>query len=241
DWWYMHWGVFIYCIELWDLAGHAGLPRFDERGFSFIMETSEEEELKLLKWIDEELDGEGFMDWTPFEHPQLGEVEIGGWKFKYTWQNPPPGLLEEECERTYRFALKLAESLPLIEVSEPEVEEVDEGIYRVEMRVENRGFLPTNISEQALKMGKAKTVKAEIDLGDGVELVSGERIADLGHIEGRSDRLPGKPLYSASRGKDEESAKTVEWVLKADELPARSQVTVDGRKGGVVRREINLT
>ena len=41
--------------------------------------------LKLLKWNDEALNGEGFKPWKEFDHPQLGKVEIGGWKTKFTW------------------------------------------------------------------------------------------------------------------------------------------------------------
>jgi hypothetical protein len=207
DWWYLHWGVFVYCIELWDLAGHAGLPRFDERGFSFILETLEDEELALLEWNDEVLDGEGFIEWEAFNHPQIGQVEIGGWRYKYTWQNPPPKFLKGESERTFKFALKLAELLPKIEINELNIEELGEGIYKIRMTVENQGFLPTNISEHAIKMGKAKGVKAKIQLPEGTELISGDKYVELGHIEGRSDRLPGHPYYSASRGKDEESKK----------------------------------
>ena len=38
----------------------------------------EEVEVAALKWNDEVLGGEGFVDWRPCEHPQLGPVEIGG-------------------------------------------------------------------------------------------------------------------------------------------------------------------
>lgn len=38
-------------------------------------------------------------DWTPFEHPQLGQVEIGGVDNKWCLQNPPPELLEAEIAK----------------------------------------------------------------------------------------------------------------------------------------------
>jgi hypothetical protein len=31
-----------------------------------------------------------FEDWKEVEHPQLGTVEVGGFKFKKNFQNPPP-------------------------------------------------------------------------------------------------------------------------------------------------------
>ena len=32
----------------------------------------------LLAFSDKELQGKGFVTWTPLKHPTLGEVEIGG-------------------------------------------------------------------------------------------------------------------------------------------------------------------
>ena len=32
----------------------------------------------LLAFSDKDLQGAGFVAWTPFKHPQLGDVEIGG-------------------------------------------------------------------------------------------------------------------------------------------------------------------
>ena len=35
-----------------------------------------------MKWNDTDLGGKAFMDWKPYDHPQLGKVEIGGWNRK---------------------------------------------------------------------------------------------------------------------------------------------------------------
>ncbi len=60
-------------------------------------------DFERLDWNDKHFGGDLFVNWTPFEHPQLGEVEIGGWK-KYTTSSPPPGkYLEEESERQFQF------------------------------------------------------------------------------------------------------------------------------------------
>ena len=64
-----------------------------------------EDDLKLLRWNDEQLDGKGYVDWYPFEHPQLGEVELGGWDVMYCWGNVPPQFLEREIAPHSDFAL----------------------------------------------------------------------------------------------------------------------------------------
>ena len=32
---------------------------------------------------------DAYMPWQPFDHPQLGKIELGGWNNMYTWRNPP--------------------------------------------------------------------------------------------------------------------------------------------------------
>ena len=39
----------------------------------------------MLAWSDEKLAGQGYVDWYPFEHPQLGPVEMGGWNALLAW------------------------------------------------------------------------------------------------------------------------------------------------------------
>ena len=57
-----------------------------------------------LQWNDEVLGGSGFVDWHPFQHPQLGPLEIGGWQ-RLLRNNAPPQLLEETEENMARFLL----------------------------------------------------------------------------------------------------------------------------------------
>lgn len=50
-------------------------------------------DLRLLKWMEaEKIDG--FVNWTSFKHPTLGDVEIGGFR-PYACSNPPAAKLAE--------------------------------------------------------------------------------------------------------------------------------------------------
>ena len=46
----------------------------------------------MLRWVDEHAPDQ-YVDWYPFEHPQLGPVELGGWHHLGIWTNPPPSML----------------------------------------------------------------------------------------------------------------------------------------------------
>jgi murein tripeptide amidase MpaA len=95
DWALDYYGVFAFTVEFWSLPAAAGVEVKDF--IEFFRDPPEEASLKMLSWNDRELEGEGFSPWTPFDHPQLGRVEVGGWKTKFTHQNPPPKFLERSA------------------------------------------------------------------------------------------------------------------------------------------------
>ncbi|MGI9050602.1 MAG: carboxypeptidase, partial [Rubrobacteraceae bacterium] len=193
---------------------------------------SEEEQLKMLSWNDRELDGAGFVPWTGFDHPQLGRVEIGGWKTKFTFQNPPPKFLEAECRKLTDFALSHASCAPRLEAELSE-EKLPAGLRKLELTVENTGFLPTNVSRIAVDKKTAKPVEVEVTLPEGATLVSGEKEVDLGHLAGRSS-LEGNswknPAFWA--GLPSDYARRVAWVVSGG---GTVEVEVRSGKAGTQR------
>lgn len=83
---YSHRGILAYCTELWHLFKASGVfgedrmaPHHHIDHISYLKKTPEEDVITALKWCDETLpEGTYFQDWTPFEHSQLGPIEIGG-------------------------------------------------------------------------------------------------------------------------------------------------------------------
>ena len=88
DWAYDHYGAFAFTTEIWKAPGETGISVFDGLDENLAME-----------WNDKELGGAGFVNWTKYEHPQFGDVEIGGWASNFFSQNPPPQFAEEEWKR----------------------------------------------------------------------------------------------------------------------------------------------
>ncbi len=188
DWVYEHRGVLCWSTELWNAMAVAGVEKTDFN--SRLKKTPQEHEadqVKLLQWNDKELDGEGFVSWTPFVHPQLGEVEIGGWKTKYVIQNPPLKYLEAECHKNMKFTLVHAHSLPQLGIRKVKVEKSAEGFYRVTAAVVNQGYLPTSASDMAAQAKVAKPAEAMIQ-GEGITIPVGKEKVELGHLLGRSEK-----------------------------------------------------
>lgn len=209
DWAYEHYGVQAYTFELWSLDVRAGANSYNKIGVKGLLKLSEEElqadERKRLKWVDENLaPGQGFIPWTPFEHPQLGPVEIGGWEMKRCLQNPPEGpLLVEEITKCAAFTFKHALALPKLAV-ELKAEPLGKGLYKLSARVRNEGGLSTNITQQALTMKTARPI--QVQLSGPVKVLSGKERQEVGHLEG----------WIMSGGRAARDSVWVDWVVSAE-------------------------
>jgi len=244
DWLYDQFGIFTFTVEQWDLPTEAGIK---ERKFSEWFRTHpHEDDLTILKWADEHIGAGAYVDWYPFDHPQLGRVELGGWDLLYTWSNPPHAFLGAEAERNLPFALSAAEMLPRLGLRTLELEPVggagqgggQSGLrdYRLKLVVENRGYLPTNTSAQGKKRPFVRPVRAELELPEGASLLSGKRRVELGHLEGRSGNFWATQIWVAEPTSNRARA---EWVLRA---PAGSELEVKilSDRAGSIRRTLKL-
>ena len=204
---YVQRGILGIVTELWDVYAAAGI---EKDWFFPIRPLNEEENLKLLKWSDEQLEGEGFMDWTSFDHPQLGPVELGGWRRLYMFRNPPAHHLPELCHKNMLFTLKHALMSPRLTINDVEVTDVADDLFKVEAIVENLGYLPTYVSRRAIDAKVVTPVIVELGLGDGMELVAGKPQQDLDHLSGRSERGMNYSRFITWH----KASKKVEWVVR---------------------------
>ncbi|HEU0163725.1 MAG TPA: M14 family zinc carboxypeptidase, partial [Thermomicrobiales bacterium] len=235
DWVYEQLGVIPFSTELWSLTAKAGIEVTDF--IEFFRNRSDEVDAAMLRVLDEEVGGEGFREWTPFAHPQLGPVEIGGWRRTFTWVNPPGPMLEEVTSTNAKFVLRAAQTAPRLEIRDATAELLADGLYKVSLVAHNLGFLPTYVTDVARSSGVSKPVVATISLAEGAELVTGDLETELGHLQGRANTLGEMsfndtyPIQNRARA---------EWVVRQ---PAGSSVTVTVAcaRAGTSRAEIILS
>ena len=222
---------------MWAPNREAGIT--DYKWTEWYREHSAEDDLKLLKWSDEQCNGLAHRDWKPFQHPQLGAVEIGGWDRLNYWRNPPPHLREREAARFPAWMTQIAASLPKLELLRTEVHALGEGTWRVRMAVCNSGWLPAYISKRALARKAVRGVVFEIALpkGAAVTLVSGKERIEGPQLEGHAPKtslqafLPNREI-TADRA-------VAEWVVRA---PRGTRLALSARaeRAGTVRAEVVL-
>ncbi len=229
----MH-GWFGFTTELWDMPTMAGIGPRDF--IAWIRWHPEEDDLKLMRWNDEEMDGQAFADWRPFEHPQLGMVEIGGWKLKLYEQNSPLKYLPEMCQKHCQFTLAHASLSPYLGMRQFTVEQVAKKTFKIVAVVENRGFLPTYTSQKALERKEVRPLRVDLELPYGVKLVSGLQHQEIGQLEGRSNKLSGGWFGEAS---PTDNRRWLEWIVQG-EIGSYCTVVFRSERAGVLRQEISL-
>lgn len=215
SWAYWDYGVVGFVPEFW------GKFPADENKDGKV--TDEE----LIKWNDDRLEGKYFINWQSYNHPQLGQVEIGGWNQRFIKQNPPPPFLKAEIELYVPWMLWLAETSPRVVIKDASVKWIDKNLAKITVKVQNEGFLSTNISKRAIEANIASPVRALIELKDA-ELVSGKPRTDLGHLTGRRDE---NNLTSQAE---------VEYVVKVSGPDLVVTITTQSEKGGKSMKELKL-
>ena len=203
-------------VEIWDLLGETGMENWVERGgFASTARRREERALKLHAWNEKELDGEAFIDWHEVDHPQLGKVEIGGWKTRFLTRNPPVKFMEGEIDKIMYFPLRLAGLLPRIVIKESSATKIGEALYEVNVTLENVGALSTYVMRHAVDIGSTKPAIASIILAKGMSLVKGDNFVKF-HLEGYLNK--GLTEYRQERLNNRDKNKaSFSWLVRAEE------------------------
>jgi len=174
-------------------------------------------ELYLIKWSDSELNGKGFVPWAPFNHPTLGEVEIGGF-LPYLRINPPVEKIEKAVGFGADFALKLMGRIPELSISKTKVELLGQDLYRLTVYLTNNGWFPTSTA-QGRRAQTAWPITVRLKTGSDQSVFSGRPIESV-------------PFLDGSGG----TAK-LEWIVRG---PKKSAVTVSAWSPRLGESEIRL-
>ena len=235
DWIYEHLGLYEWTVEIWCPMREAGIK--DYKYIDWFRDHPVADDLKMLAWADKELGGKGYVDWYKFNHPQLGEVEIGGWDKIYAFRNPPPHLLEKEIAKFPDWLVWNTLISPKLELVSATAEKVSGDSYRVRAVVQNTGYLPSYVSKRAQQRKQTRGVIGEISLPAGAELVSGEPRALAGELEGRAYKHTLMSFWTDTTPTADRTK--LEWVVKAPQ-GGEVQLVVRHDKAGVVRVTVPL-
>jgi hypothetical protein len=170
--------------------------------------------------------GDAFSPWESYDHPQYGEVIIGG--FKKNFGRATPGfLLEEECHRNMVFTFYHAFHMPHLSIAEIKEKDLGGGLREITAVVKNDRLMPTHASQD---------LQYKIERPDYVSLEGAEVLAGM-IVENEDFNLTVEQKVNPAKLKvaniPGNSVVKVRWIVKGK---GKIKVTVDSAKGGIVAR-----
>jgi hypothetical protein len=160
-------------------------------------EPADAEAAAWLDYSDRDRAGSGFVEWTPFDHPTLGGVEIGGFRPGFRL-NPPADELETLADGQAAFAVEVIGRRPVLSFEGPTVKTLAPGLHEVRFGVVNDGMLPTATAiARKARSFHPTVVRISTDLED---IVAGERVIRTWGIEGSGGRAAHHWIVRAETG-----------------------------------------
>jgi len=184
--------------------------------------------------------GDEYLAWKPFDHPQYGQVEMGGvWK-KYQGRVPPRFMNEELCHRNMAFSLYQADEMPLVRLGETSVEKVGGDVYRVFVDITNPKVVPTVLAKAA----QTAVVRPDLLLTEGksVEVVAASFIDNKAVYKANPSVTPLVDQKDLKRilirnGQPGKTTRTAVLLIKGS---GTVTVTYDSVKGGTSSKTVAL-
>ena len=149
-----------------------------------------------------------YVEWKTFTHPQLGEVEIGGWRIDRRCDPIEPDA-EAGAARTAEYVKAVLLAMPRLEVPKVEVEDKGDNLYRVRVTLHNAGKLDYKCKCSEDKRIHMPLFASLADTKD-VELISGTRRQDCENI--RANETATFEWFVRVKGKDTE----LKFALESD-------------------------
>ncbi|MEA1886480.1 MAG: M14 family metallopeptidase [Bacteroidota bacterium] len=174
-------------------------------------------EQAMIAFSDEVLQGKGFVEWKQFNHPTLGDVEIGGF-IPYLDLNPPAEMTDSLLDIHVPWLFELVKKMPELAISEVKIDNRGASIYAVDLWIENKGFLPF-----CTQMGKRNKIPAPAIItltGDDIEFLSGKQRTPVPELDGKKTAK-----YS--------------WLIKSDQ-DVTVQIDLNSKTAGQHSKQIKL-
>ena len=222
-------GAYSYLIELW------GSPSFaaDENNDGRVSDVEQ------LKWIDIELNGEGWINPHKVKHPDLGEIWIGGTPKKHMRRTPPSRYIEMEAEKNAQFVLYCASQFPRVEISDISMTPATDKLYWVEVAVKNPKVFPT-ASDRSVQLKRYTKDKITLKGSNNIKHVAvpkGTTILDPQDDGSKFETISVKGAEFRLKGKE-----TLRFCALIEMSGSQGWVefTVVSKNGGTVKKKINI-
>jgi hypothetical protein len=176
-------------------------------------EGGDPDEKALLAFSDKNLKGKGFVNWKKFNHPTLGQVEIGG-IVPFVNNTPPASMIEKLIKGQVPWILELVEKSAKVKIVKTNVKSLGSGLYSVKAWVGNKGYLPYPTA-MGVRNKRIPPIVLAIK-GQNIKIMEGKKRSIIDKLGGNGTKL-------------------VKWILFAEEpvtlkMQVSSPLIIDSTK-----------
>ena len=188
---------------------------------------------QMLAYLDKQPNQTIFLNWQKAKHPELGDVEVGGWNGKVGSNNAIPGeILETLCHRQWLFDNYCSGLLPEMKISNVVVKKQGKqgstNILEISADIENNGPLPTGLQDTEWMAFNRGDVVWLTGNQDKITFISGKPCEKIGNLYG-TEAIAGTP-----KG---DNVKSLKWTV-AVEGNEKLKIVASSLKGGTVMEEV---
>jgi hypothetical protein len=124
---------------------HYGRYSFSTPGWWLPVEKGKNPEVAFLKFAEKNKLQDVFIPWTEITHPDFPDkkTEVGGIK-PFALLTPPSDTIAGLISSHYKFITAIASMHPELEFLDTKIEDAGENIFRLSLKVHNKGVFATN-------------------------------------------------------------------------------------------------
>ena len=165
---------------------HYGRYSFSTPGWWFPAGKDENNDVAFLKYAAKNKLENVFVPWTEIKHPDFPgkKTEVGGIK-PFVTINPPADTINDIIESHYRFIKAIAVMHPELEFLDTVVDDRGENIYRLTLKVHNKGIFATCAEAGASNIW-TRLMRLSLETSKGQKVLSGKPVQNISRLEGDS-------------------------------------------------------
>jgi hypothetical protein len=165
---------------------------------------------------------DSYVEWTPYDHPIYGEIEVGGFKRNYSRANPG-FLLESDAHRNMAFTIFHAYHTPKLVVEEVKEKDLGKGLKEITVTIANKRMIPTHSGNDVQnKINPPDYIGIE-----GAEVIAGMIVLDEDLKMTKEQKF--NPEQIEVQNIPGMGVVTVRWIISGEK---DFSINVDSQKGG---------
>lgn len=168
EWAYYHYGRYSFSTPVW----------------WFPVEKGKNSEAAFLKFAEKNKINDVFVPWTEINHPDFPgkKTEVGGIK-PFVMINPPADTLGDLLAKNYKFITAIASMHPELEFLDIKSENTGENIYRITLKLHNKGIFATCAEVGDINMW-TRIMRISLEPDKGQSILSGLKVQRVTRLEG---------------------------------------------------------